>query len=70
MHADPGLNLTSHPVKPLRFSIANGDEEVSTSVLPDLWLLWRVIFHVRVLNAPGPVLLGSDVHETLGTCRR
>ena len=23
-------------------------------------------FYIRVLNAPGPVLLGADVHEDLG----
>ena len=26
----------------------------------------KVIFYIRVLNAPGPVLLGADVHEDLG----
>ena len=31
--ADAGLQLTSHPVPPLRFSFANGQEYVSTSVL-------------------------------------
>ena len=25
-----------------------------------------VVFYIRVLNAPGPVLLGADVHEDLG----
>ena len=30
------------------------------------YLPWRVIFYIRVLNAPGPVLWGADVHEDLG----
>ena len=30
------------------------------------FLLWKVIFYIRVLNAPGPVLLGADVREDLG----
>ena len=34
IYADAGLQLTSHPVPPLRFSFANGQEDVSTSVLP------------------------------------
>ena len=50
----------------LRFSFANGQEDVSTSVLPVPYLPWKVIFYIRVLNAPGPVLLGADVHEDLG----
>ena len=66
IYADAGLQLTSHPVPPLRFSFANCQEDVSTSVLPIPYLLWKVIFYIRVLNAPGPVLLGADVHEDLG----
>ena len=66
IYADAGLQLTSHPVPPLRFSFANGQEDVSTSVLPVPYLPWKVIFYIRVLNAPGPVLLGADVHEDLG----
>ena len=50
----------------LRFSFANGQENVSTSVLPVPYLPWKVIFYMRVLNAPGPVLLRADVHEDLG----
>ena len=66
MYADAGLQLTS-PVPPLRFSFANGQEDVSTSVLPVPYLPWKVFFfYFRVLNAPGPVLLGADVHEDLG----
>ena len=65
IYADAGLNLTSHPLKPLRFSFANG-EDVSTSVLPVPYLPWRVIFYIRVLNAPRAVLLGADVYEDLG----
>ena len=65
MYAQAGLRLTSHPVSPLRLSFANGQEDVSTSVLPVPCLPWRVIFYIRVLNAPGPVL-GADVHEDLG----
>ena len=34
MYAQAGLRLSSHPVSPLRFSFANGQEDVSTSVLP------------------------------------
>ena len=34
MYAQAGPRLTSHPVSPLRFSFANGQEDVSTSVLP------------------------------------
>ena len=64
MHAQAGLPLTSHPVSPLRFSFANGQEDVSTSVLPAPYLPWKV--YIRVLNAPGPVLLGADVREDLG----
>ena len=66
MYAQAGLRLTSYPVSPLRFSFANGQEDVSTSVLPVPYLPWKVIFYIRVLNAPGPVLLGADVHEDLG----
>ena len=70
IYADAGLQLTLHPVPPLRFSFANGQEEVSTSVLPVPHLPWTVFFFfikkIRVLNAPGPVLLGADVHEDLG----
>ena len=32
MYASAGLRLSSHPVSPLRFSFANGRENVSTSV--------------------------------------
>ena len=39
---DASLNLT-HPVKPLRFSFANGEEDVSTSVPLVSYLPWRVI---------------------------
>ena len=66
MNAQAGLRLTSHPVSPLRFSFANGQEDVSTSVLTVPYLPWKVIFYIRVLNAPGPVLLGADVHKDLG----
>ena len=66
IYADAGHQLTSYPVPPLRFSFANGQEDVSTSVLPVPYLPWKVIFYLRVLNAPGPVLLGADVHEDLG----
>ena len=66
MYAHAGLRLSSHPVSPLRFSFANGQEDVSTSVLPVPYLPWKVIFYFRVFNAPGPVLLGADVHEDLG----
>ena len=66
MYAHAGLRHSSHPVSPLRFSFANGQEDVSTSVLPVPYLPWKVIFYFRVFNAPGPVLLGADVHEDLG----
>ena len=66
MYAHAGLRLTSHLVSSPRFSFANGQEDVSTSVLLVPYLPWKVIFHIRVLNAPGPVLLGADVHEDLG----
>ena len=66
MYAQAGLRLTSHPVSPLRFSFANGQEDVSTSVLPVPCSPWKVNIYIRVLNAPGPVLLGADVHEDLG----
>ena len=66
IYADAVLQLTSHPVPPLRFSFANGQEDVSTSVLLVHYLPWKVIFYIRVLNAPGPVLLGADVHDDLG----
>ena len=66
IYADAGLQLTSHPVPPLLFSFANGQEDVSTSVLLVPYLPWKVIFYIRVLNASGPVLLGADVHEDLG----
>ena len=65
-YAQDGLRLTSHPVSPLRFSFANGQEDVSTSVMSVPYLPWKVIFYIRVLNAPGPVLLGADAHEDLG----
>ena len=44
IYADAGLQLTSHPVPPLRFSFANGQEDVSTSVLPVPYLPWKVFF--------------------------
>ena len=66
MSAQGGLRLTSHPVSPLRFSFANGQEDVSTSGLLVPYLHWKVVFYSRVMNAPGPVLLGADVHEDLG----
>ena len=66
MYAQARLRLSSHPVSPLRFSFANGQGDVSTSVLTVPYLPWKVIFYIRVLNAPGPVLLGADVHEDLG----
>ena len=66
IYADAGLQLISYPVPRLHFSFANGQEDVSTSVLPVPYLPWKVIFYIRVLNAPGPVLLGADVHEDLG----
>ena len=66
MYAHVGLRLTLHPVSPLRFSFANGQEDVSTSVLPVPDLPWKVIYYIRVLSAPGPVLLGADVREDLG----
>ena len=31
MYAQASLRLTSHPVSPLRFSFANGQEDVSTN---------------------------------------
>ena len=70
MYAQAGLRLASHPVSPLRFSFANGQEDVSTSVLLVPYLSWKVIFYIQVLNAPGPVLLRADVHEDFGTCCR
>ena len=30
------------------------------------YLPWKVIFYTRVFSAPGPLLLGADVHEDLG----
>ena len=66
MYAQAGHRLTSHPVSQLRFSFANGQEDVSTSVSIVPYLHWKVIFYIRVLNVPGPVLLGADVHEDLG----
>ena len=44
MYAHAGLRLTSHPVSPLRFSFANGQEDVSTSVLPVPYLPWKSYF--------------------------
>ena len=44
IYADAGLQLTSHPVPPLRFSFANGQVDVSTSVLPVPYLPWKVFF--------------------------
>ena len=37
-----------------------------TNVLPVPCLQWKVIFYIRMLSAPGPVLLGADVREDLG----
>ena len=56
MYAQAGLRLTARPVSPLRFSFANGQEDVSTRVLPWPYLGWKVIFYIRVLNAPGQQL--------------
>ena len=44
IYADAGLQLTSHPVPPLRVSFVNGQEDVSTRVLPVPYLPWKVIF--------------------------
>ena len=43
IYADAWLQLTPHPLPPLRFSFANGQEDVSTSVLRS-YLPWKVIF--------------------------
>ena len=61
IYADAGLQLTSHPVPPLRFSFANGQEDVSTSVLPVPYLPWKVIFYSSAERARS-----RDVHEDLG----
>ena len=44
IYAQAGLRLTSHPVSPLLFSFADGQEDVSTSVLPVPYLPWKVMF--------------------------
>ena len=60
------LEGDGHPVKLLRFSFASGEEDVSSSAMLVPYLPWRVNFYIRVLNAPGPVLLGADAREDLG----
>ena len=65
-YAGYGLYLNSRPAPPMRFSFANGDEDWSDRVFSIPYIPWRAIFHLRVLNKPGPILLGSDVHRDLG----
>ena len=62
-HHDLGI-LTSRVTT--WFFVRERTRDVSTSVLTVPYLPWKVIFYIRVLNAPGPVLLGADVHEDLG----
>eukprot|EP00975_Prorocentrum_lima_P059244 12419977-Prorocentrum_lima.AAC.1 len=51
-YAGYGVQLASRLDLPLRFSFGNGVEDESTSVLTVPFLPWRVLFHIRVLNAP------------------
>ena len=55
---DASLNLT-HPVKPLRFSFANGEEDVSTSVPPVSYLPWRVISFCSCTQRARTCVVGS-----------
>ena len=52
IYADAGLQLTSHPVPPLRVSFANGQEDVSTSVFArSLFALESDLLHSSVERA-------------------
>ena len=68
--AQASLRLTSHPVSPLRFSFANGQEDVSANVLPVLYLLWKVIFYIRSVQRTRTSAVGSRCARRFGTCRR
>ena len=70
IYEDASLQLTSHPVSPLRFSFANAQEDVSTNVLFVPYLPWRVIYYIRVLNAPGTIVVGRRCTRRSGTCCR
>ena len=71
MYAQAGLRLTSHPVSPLRFSFANGQEDVSTSVLlvPYFFALESHILHSCAERARTSAV-GSRCTRRFGTCCR
>ena len=69
IYADAELQLTSHPVPPLRFSFANGQEDVSTSVLLVPYLPWKVIFLYSSAERARTSVVGSRCARGSGTCR-
>ena len=63
--AKQGVVLNSCKAPPLRLNFANGSEDVSTSLFPVPFMMFNMVLKFRLLNAPGPCLLGEDAHETL-----
>ena len=61
-----GLHLISREASPQRFSFANGEEDAPAHIIPAPYLPWRVVFNIRVLNDPGPILPSEDMHQYLG----
>ena len=68
MYAQARLRLSSHPVSPLRFSFANGQEDVSTSVLPVPYVLWKVFFLHSSVERARTSAVGSRCARRFGTC--
>ena len=60
-----GISLKVQSAKPLNFTFASGNEAVSHEVFPVPREPLHVIVTFRVLNAPGPILLGEEIHEQL-----
>ena len=60
-----GIVLNTRKAQNLTFSFANGTEDTSTETFPIPIIDMRMVLSFRVLNAPGPILLGEDAHESL-----
>ena len=70
MYAQAGLQLTSHPVSPLRFSFANGREDVSTSVLLVPYLPWKSHILHSCAERARTSAVGNRCARRYGTCCR
>ena len=58
-----GIQLDPYAANPLRFSFANGTRDHSYTAMPIPFVRLNIVLSVRVLNAPGPILIGEDVHR-------